>query len=196
MDPEQAERQIANGLRDGRTEAWQSLYDSYARQVWRVVAKQAGPDPADVADVVQETFLSAARSARQYDPAKGTLWMWLCGIARRQVALHYRNRRRHERLQEKVPASAALGRQTLDWLESPGLGPSEMLERRELAGLVRVVLAELPLDYDILLAAKYFEGESDDALAGQEACSTVAIRSKLARARRAFRKAFRKRVSL
>jgi RNA polymerase sigma-70 factor, ECF subfamily len=195
MDPEQAERQIARGLRDGRTDAWQAFYDAYARPVWQVVARQVGPHAADVADVVQETFLAAARSARQYDPAKGSLWMWLCGITRRHVALHYRNRQRRERLLEKTPVSAALGRETIYWLESPSPGPSEMLAQRELAGLVRTVLAELPLDYEMLLAAKYFEGASDDELAGQEACSSVAIRSKLARARRAFKKAFRKRVS-
>ena len=160
------------------------------------MARQVGPDAADVADVVQETFLAAARSARQYDPAKGSLWMWLCGIARRHVALHYRNRQRHERLREKTPALAAVGRQTIDWLESPGPGPSEMSAQRELAGLVRTVLTELPVDYEMLLTAKYFDGVSDDELAGQEECSSVAIRSKLARARRAFRKAFRKRVSL
>ena len=187
MDPEKAEQQIACGLRDGQTDAWRSLYDAYARQVWCVVARQMGPDAADVADVVQETFLAAARSARQYDSARGSLWMWLCGIARRHVALHFRSRQRHERLREKSTALTAQGQQTIHWLESPDPGPGEMLAQKELAGLVRTVLAELPLDYEMLLAAKYFEGISDDELAGQEACSSDAIRSKLARARRAFR---------
>ncbi len=100
MDPEQPEQQIARGLRDGQTDAWRALYDAYARQVWRVVARQMGPDAADVADVVQETFLAAARSARQYDPVRGSLWMGLCGIARRHVARHYRSRQRHGRGRE------------------------------------------------------------------------------------------------
>jgi RNA polymerase sigma-70 factor, ECF subfamily len=193
MDPEQTEQQIARGLRDGQTEAWRSLYDAYARRVWGVVARQVG---TDVADVVQETFLAAARSARQYDPARGSLWMWLCGIARRHVAMHFRSRQRHERRREKAPALTTSEKQSIDWIECPNPGPSDMLAQRELAGLVRSVLAELPLDYDILLAAKYFEGASDAELAEQEECSSVAIRSKLARARRAFRKAFRKKVSL
>ena len=33
-----------------------------------------------------ETMLAAARSARTYDASKGTLWVWLWGIARMQVA--------------------------------------------------------------------------------------------------------------
>ena len=196
MDPEQSEQQIARGLRDGQTDAWQALYDAYARQVWCVVARQVRPDAADVADVVQETFLAAARSARHYDPARGSLWMWLCGIARRHVALHYRGRQRHERLREKARALASRSRQTVCWLEDSSLGPSEILVQRELADLVRVVLTELPIDYEALLTAKYFDDVSVDELARQEECSTVAVRSKLTRARRAFRKAFRERVTL
>ena len=195
MDPEQPEQQIARGLRDGQTDAWRALYDAYARRVWCVVARQMGPDAADVADVVQETFLAAARSARQYDPARGSLWMWLCGIARRHVALHYRGRQRRQRLQEKARALATMGREAVCWPQSPGLGPSEIAAQREVAGLVRAVLTELPIDYETLLRAKYFDGLSVDELAAQEECSIVAVRSRLARARRAFRKVFRKRVT-
>ena len=196
MDAEQPEQQIARGLRGGQTDAWRALYDAYARQVWCVVARQMGVDAADVADVVQETFLAAARSARQYDSGRGSLWMWLCGIARRHVALHYRNRQRHERLREKARALVTLGQQTVSWLESPSPGPSETLAEKELAGLVRAVLTELPIDYETLLTAKYFDDVSVDELAGREECSVVAIRAKLARARRAFRRAFHKRVTL
>jgi len=80
MDPSRPEQQIAHGLRDGQRDAWRAMYDAYARQVWCVVARQMGSDAADVADVVQETFLAAARSVRQYDPARGSLWMWLYGF--------------------------------------------------------------------------------------------------------------------
>jgi len=196
MDPEQPdEQQIARGLRDGRPEAWRALYDAYARRVWHVAARQMGPNAADVSDVVQETFLAAARSARRYDPARGSLWMWLCGIARRHVALQYRNQRRHDRLRRETRELAAVGRQAVRWLEDSAPGPGETAMQSELAGLVRAVLTELPIDYEMLLAAKYFDGMSIDELAVQEDCSATAVRSKLARARRAFRGAFCKRVS-
>ena len=72
MDDQQ-DREIARGLRDGKTEAWSALYETYFDQVWRWVARMIGPNSADVGDVVQETFLAAARSARTYDPARGPL---------------------------------------------------------------------------------------------------------------------------
>src|SRR5437868_14526716 len=104
MDDQQ-ECDIARGLRAGDAEAWRSLYDAYAARVWQAVARLMGPESADVADVVQETFLAAARSARTYDASRGSLWLWLWGIARRHVAIYYRKEKRHDRL-----------RSAADWL--------------------------------------------------------------------------------
>src|SRR4051794_4737570 len=95
---EQQESFLAQGLRAGRAEAWQTLYDAYAEQVWRGVARLLGPCGADVADVVQETMLAAARSARAFDPKRGTVWQWLWGIARNHVALYFRKRQGQRRL--------------------------------------------------------------------------------------------------
>ena len=92
MDQQQ-DREIAEGLRAGRSDAWQELYDAYAQRVWRFVARLLGANSADVADVVQETLLSAARSARGYDRREGSLWMWLTGIARNQMAIHHRRQK-------------------------------------------------------------------------------------------------------
>ena len=63
MNQEQ-ERQVVRGLQEGNADAWRELYDDYCRQVWQAVARMMGPNAADVADVVQETFMAAARSAR------------------------------------------------------------------------------------------------------------------------------------
>src|SRR4051794_4475306 len=95
---EQVAREVARGLREGRPDAWRTLYDAFAERVWRGVARAVGPTSADVADVVQETMLAAARSARTFNEASGSLWNWLWGIARIQVALHFRKQKRHDRL--------------------------------------------------------------------------------------------------
>src|SRR5262245_65696738 len=97
---EHEERLIVQGLRRGQVEAWHALYEAHADRVWKPVARLLGPNSADVADVVQETFLAAARSAAAYDPKRGSLWLWLCGIARRHAALHYRKEQRQQRIQQ------------------------------------------------------------------------------------------------
>ncbi|MFL5340112.1 MAG: RNA polymerase sigma factor [Gemmataceae bacterium] len=188
MDETQ-QRRIAQGLRDGQPDAWRDFYDAFAERVWRSVARLLGPSSADVADVVQETFLAAAKSARGYDPEKGSLWFWLCGITRRHLALHFRKQERHQRLQlARAWLVASNGK-----LQS---SPHEVLETGEVAELVRATLAELPIEYEDVLTAKYLDGVSVEQLAGRDCCSETAVRSRLARARTAFRAAFAKHTEI
>jgi RNA polymerase sigma-70 factor, ECF subfamily len=184
---EQQERDVARGLRDGEAGAWRALYEAYAERVWRAVARLMGPESADVADVVQETFLAAARSAANYDPARGPLWLWLWGIARRHVAAHYRKEKRHDRLRSAGGWLVSRNGQALRCLRGEGPAPPEVLAAAELATLVRATLTELPAEYETLLTAKYLDGVTVDDLASRERSTAVAVRSKLARARQAFR---------
>lgn len=186
MDESQ-ERQLALGLQAGRPEAWRALYETYAGPVWQSVARRLGPGSADVADVVQETFLGAARSARSYDPARGSLWLWLVGIARNHVALHYRRQERQVRLQRAQQWLAASDGRIQRWLEGVAEAPGEALAAAELSILVRAALSELPPEYETLLTARYLDDVSVEQLATAERSSPTAIRAKLARARRAFR---------
>src|SRR3954447_1369593 len=101
------ELSIAQGLREGKAEAWQSLYDAYAERVWRGVARLLGPSSAEVADVVQETLLAAARSAAGFTAARGSLWAWLWGIAHNHAALHLRRQEQRNRLLLKAGAAQA-----------------------------------------------------------------------------------------
>jgi len=189
---EQQERLIADGLRQGRTEAWQALYDAYAERVWRSVARLLGPNGADVADVVQETMMAAARSAAAFDPQRGSLWFWLWGIARRKAAHHFRREERQHRLTRAGGWLASTNGRLLRWLDGQELAPPDALAAAELATLVRATLTELPQDYEMLLTAKYLDGEPVSAIALRECATEVAVRSKLARARQAFRLAFGK----
>jgi RNA polymerase sigma-70 factor (ECF subfamily) len=66
------------------------------------------------------------------------------------------------------------------------------METAELASVVRAALAEITADHALLLTARYLDGESVAAIALRERASEVAVRSKLVRARQAFREAFAK----
>ena len=186
MDNQQ-ESWIARGLTEGKEDAWRALYDAYSKPVWRYVARRMLPDTSDVADVVQETFLAAARSARQFDAARGSVANWLYGIARNHV-LHFR--RRHRRPSGDDDRTTLLRSQILEWLDHRQATPPEALATVETASAVRAALAALPEEYEMLLVARYFDEISVDQIAGQENSTSTAIRSKLARARRAFRRAF------
>lgn len=186
------EREIAKGLQQGDRRAWLQLYEAYAESVWKNVARLMGFDCPAVADVVQETFLAAARSAKNFDPRRGSLWMWLWGIARRQIALYYRKQDPKSLLAQAKSWWVSLDGQKVDWINANSDTPPEVLEARELAGLVRFALSQLPDEYQTLLLAKYVDGQSVKEMANNMECSSVAVTSKLARARKAFRAAFRK----
>jgi RNA polymerase sigma-70 factor (ECF subfamily) len=183
------EREIACGLREGDVAAWQALYDAYARPLWGLVARWMGPSSTEIADVVQETFMAAARSATTYDPKRASLWLWLCGIARRHAAQHHRNRARHGRVTaaESVRAADLRISRRLENRENP---PDEALESAERAAQVRAALLVLPGEYEVLLTEKYVDGASLAELSQRHGSSETAVRSKLARARRAFRRIY------
>lgn len=168
---------VAEGLAAGRAEAWAALYDAYATDVWRYVSRLVGGDAHAVADVVQETMLAAARSARTFDPARGTLAGWLTGIAHRQAALYFRRAAR-------MPCATD---QLHDGALAPVHAEPDELERQEHSQQVRQALAELPAEHAWLLVAKYADGRSIAALSEELSSTTEAVKSKLARARRLFR---------
>jgi len=180
---------IVRGLQQGDRQAWLMLYDAYAQRIWMNVARFMTYDSSAVADVVQETFLAAARSAGAYDGQRGSLWVWLWAIARRQIALYYRREQSRLRLEQARYWWGALDTSSIETLQQMGT-PVQHLESEELGALVRHSLSRLPADYQVLLLAKYADDASVDQIAEQLQGTREAIRSKLARARKAFRRVF------
>jgi len=188
----QVEEKIVQGLRTGQREAWQRLYDEYAEPLWQAATQLMGHDLSAVADVVQDTFLIAARSAQNFNCRKGSLWAWLWGIGWRQVALYYRKKTHRKKLDAALGWWNSLGGEVKDWVDGKTPKPTEVLEAQELAILVRYCLAELPRDYQKLLVAKYVDEETVDQIAKRTNNTRTAVESKLARARNAFRSVFQK----
>jgi RNA polymerase sigma-70 factor (ECF subfamily) len=174
----------------GKVAAWCALYDEHAESVWRLVARLIGPTRAEVADIVQETFLAAARSFDQFDKSRGTPRAWLCGIARRQTAIHFRRQQRQQRLLTGEGRPADERERIVDWLERRQETPPDVLTRAETVDAVRVALVSLTDPHAAVLIARYFDGVDVEQIARDEDCGTSAIRSRLARARQAFRRAF------
>jgi RNA polymerase sigma-70 factor (ECF subfamily) len=139
-----------------------------------------------------KSLLAAARSAKNFNPRRGTLWSWLWAIGKRQVALYYRKRTSKAIIARAQQWWSLLDGQGSDWIEGREKPPAEVLESDELATLVRFTLAELSAEYQSLLMAKYIDGLTIEDIAEETNGSSVAIRSKLARARKAFRQVFKR----
>jgi len=186
---------IAKGLQQGDRQAWIKLYKIYSKRVWINVARSLGSDSTAIADIVQEVFITAADSAKNFDPHRGSLWAWLWRITKDQIALYYRKENRRSRLKQAQSWWVSLDGEKADWIDSKADAPPDVLESRELAMLVRHSLTKLPSDYQRLLLAKYVDGLATKEIAQEMNSSLIATRSKLARARKVFRKVFRKLVS-
>jgi RNA polymerase sigma-70 factor (ECF subfamily) len=169
------ERGLRSAVLAGDERAWQTWYDESfdgldAYVSWRCAGLR---DLAD--EVVQETWLTAVRRIRHFDPERGSFASWLRGIAANVL----RNQLRRECHRRQRPDSA-----------SSGEPADAALQKREQAELIARALAELPERYEAVLRAKYLEQQSMADIAAASNETPKAIESLLTRARQAFRDAY------
>jgi len=76
-------------------EAWKRFYDTYRRLIYST-AIQAGLNPSDAEDVVQETVASVCQRMKEfkYDPAASSFKTWLHTLTRRRIADQFRKQGR------------------------------------------------------------------------------------------------------
>lgn len=175
MDDPWEESDIIRGLQSGDSDAWEALCNTYSDRLWRYVARLIGKDEAAVADVFQETLLAVAKSGRNLKD-DSRLWSWLATIAHNQCALHWRKRTRRK---AELLTDESVARQLAD----------PLLQQEDVES-VRGLLGQLPAEYVTVLIAKYVDGFSASQIADQLGEGVEAVRSRLARARKEFRKRF------
>jgi RNA polymerase sigma-70 factor (ECF subfamily) len=175
------ERVLRSAVLAGDERAWQTWYDEsfdglYAYVSWRCAGLRDLTE-----EVVQDTWLTAVRRIRRFDPARGPFAAWLCGIAANVLRNHLRRRRCRARLPAPVPAT--------------GEPADAALQRREEAEYIARTLAALPERYEAVLRAKYLEQRSMADIAAAWDEMPKAVESLLTRARQAFREAYLRRES-
>jgi RNA polymerase sigma-70 factor (ECF subfamily) len=171
--PAEDERSLHRCVVRGDARAWQTLYDATfaaldAYVVWRCAGLR---DRAD--DVVQETWLTAVRRIRDFDPQRGRFLAWLRGIAANVLRGQLRRR-----LPEPLVGDAH---------SAP---PDATGEQREQAAQIACALARLPERYEAVLRAKYLDQLAVEAIAAEWGETPKAVESLLSRARQAFRVAY------
>jgi RNA polymerase sigma-70 factor (ECF subfamily) len=175
VDRVRREQGLRRAVLAGEEHAWRTLYDEafdglYAYVSWRCGGMRDWSD-----EIVQETWLTAVRRLRAFDPSAGTFASWLRGIAANLLRNHFRR----ERLRRTQPLNGELPAHNAD-------------SQREQAERVAFALSALPEHYEAILRAKYLDGQSVANLAAERAESPKAIESLLTRARQAFRQAYLK----
>jgi RNA polymerase sigma-70 factor (ECF subfamily) len=97
----EADEGYAERFRAGDEAALRWAYGRYGRAVHHLASSSLSSS-ADAEDVTQSTFVAAWLGRETFDPERGTLLGWLCGIARRKVVDRIRATAREDRIAESV----------------------------------------------------------------------------------------------
>ena len=162
----------------GDRAAVEALYARYLSSVWRYVCARLNGDVHAAEDVVSETFLTAVRHLRRFDPARGGVGPWLIGIARNKTNDHYR---RTQRLRAVTPLAMQVRTSTGE------VDPPTSVEAAETRELVAAVVDGMDDDARLALEWKYLDDLPVREIAERLGRTEKAAEALLYRARRAFR---------
>ena len=144
------EAELIGRLKSGDPDAVAQIFNAYVDRVYSLVFNQVDRDHEAAQDIVQETFLAAAKSAK-YFQGRSNISTWLCSIANRKVADFYRRKKR----ETKHRVNYSIDTEQVQDRGESAVGLVESGESRE---IVRQALFSLPLHYRQVLIMKYVEG--------------------------------------
>jgi RNA polymerase sigma-70 factor (ECF subfamily) len=174
--PAKEDLQLLEAWRDGDAQAGEELVSRHFQAISRFFRGKIGDD---VDDPIQETFLACLKGA---DRIEGTSFRaYLFGIARRRLYDELRRRYRDQQPDFSISSLADLG-----------TTPSETLARDQRAEVLRAALMTLPVESQIALELRYWEGLSGDEIAAALEIEAATVRSRLTRARQKLKAAVEK----
>jgi len=168
--PEQSE--LALRARAGDPEAWEALYRAHEPALYTYVYHRVQRDRALADDVFHDAFLKAVERIASFDPERGSFGAWLTGIARNELRQRVRSQLKGKRvaLPDELPA------------DEPA--------PRDVGEGVNLAFSQLSAGHQRVLALKYQQGQSLEAIARTLESTPAAVGSLLHRARAAFRQAY------
>ncbi len=172
----QPELALLARMKQGDEDAFVELYRRHKDAVYRLALLYSG-STANAADATQETFVFFMTRPNQYDPLRGTLAAWLCGVAR-NIARKSVGGKEDATDPEALADDTALHDSHIDRDT-----PLDRVLRAEAAEQVRRAVASLAPHYrDILILCEL--SELSYAEAAQVAGIDIGtVRSRLSRAR-------------
>lgn len=154
----------------GEDGALRAVYERYSAAVLRVAAATL-PSRPDAEDVLQTTFVTAWRSRESFDPAKGSLLVWLLTIARRRAIDVLRSRGRDEHVVEVLHAAGA------GTASDEPVRPERVIDRM----VMLEAIAALPPQQQRVLLLAFYDDLTHDQIAAATGMPLGTVKSHLRR---------------
>ena len=168
-------RRCQNGDRD----AFEELLSGYEQLIYNLTFRYFG-NHHDASDLGQEAMVRVYHKIGEFN-GRAAFKTWLYRVVTNLCLDELRRRKRQtcslEELKEKGMEPAAVFR-----------GPEEEAEHSEQARLIQEVLLNLSLEHRTIIILKDIEGLDYNEIARILGCSVGTVKSRLSRAREAFRK--------
>lgn len=164
-------------LTAGDEDAFTALYRRHQGNIYRFALLMSG-SPATADDVTQEVFMALMNGKHAYDPSRGSLAMFLYGVARNQVL----RRRRWERVFDPLEEETEDGEVVVHNLAAPDDPLAEIIRGERIDAVRQAVLA-LPARYREVVVLCDFQELSYAEAAQALDCAVGTVSSRLNRAR-------------
>lgn len=178
LSPQRGDQTLVAGLLLKDRKATAEFVSRYSDSVYAFVRSRLAPRFDLVDDLVQDIFLAAWASIRQFQGA-GSLHGWLLGIARHKVEDHYRSRLRAPEPTPNPELESLAGCMIPDF--------DGALDQEQLQAKTWRVMAALQEQYRMALIWRYWDKISAREMAARLGKTEKAVERLLARARQQFR---------
>lgn len=177
------DKQLVKQVLSGKEQAFKDFFDRFYSRVYRYARRRLVEQDAE--EVAMEVMQLAIRYIESYR-GEAALFTWILQITKRQLFRRNQQLNKHQNqllIDDAEWVRAEVELMVADLTDTPET--AQELEQRET--LIHHMLDYLPADYGKILEWKYVQGLSVDEIAQQLDLTAIAVQSKLARARKAFR---------
>jgi RNA polymerase sigma-70 factor (ECF subfamily) len=176
------DKELVRAIVDRDADAVAELFDRYSGMLG-ALSRRILSDPADVEEILQETFLQVWNQAGRYDAKRSSVSTWLVLIARSRSIDRLRSR------QVKLRTATAARQENPDTHTSPkGVGNVLMQERRR---RLQEEMAKLPAEQRQVLELAFYGGMTQSEIAEQTRIPLGTVKTRTLLAMKKLRQALR-----
>lgn len=179
------DKELVRAVMDRNTDAIAELFDRFSGML-SALSMRILNDPADVEEILQETFLQVWNQAARYDAKRSSVSTWLVLLARSRSIDRLRSR------QVKLRTATAARQENPDTHTSPkAVGNVLMQERRR---RLQEEMAKLPEEQRQVLDLAFYGGMTQSEIAEQTSIPLGTVKTRTLLAMKKLRKALREEI--